>query len=539
MIRNTLFVTVCALFVIACSATPHEPPQASGITFIHLNDTYRVGAVEDGTAGGFGRVVTLIRDLQAEGRDVRILHGGDFLYPSLESQLWNGMQIVEAFNFMDAVAPMYVVAGNHEFDPRTPDHLVDAVRASEFDWLGDNYRFATGVEEVDGALHEQFMLEANGRKIGVFALLLHAIDGGNDRDYVPTEPDYFAHAQRVIEGLDAAGADLIIGLTHLHLRTDLDIAALRAKYPQFMFIVGGHEHEPEFSELRDDRAAVMKGASNARRIWRIDVTFDGDGVPSMDTQMIDLDATIVPDAEYAKIEDKWREMLLERFPFLTATVGQAAVPLDAREVTIRNEESNWGNFVVDQMRGAFGKPPADLAFINSGTLRIDDYIMDDVAFEDIGRTFGFSSYLRYMTLTGEEFRTVLEAGYRGTGPSKGYFPQVSGFRICVDRSRAEGDRIVSLQVPLGEHWQEIEEKRKYGVVVPDFLYRGGDGYTFPQGREASRPGSELVYLVLDAIINAQAEGRAIGEPVDPNNQRIVILEEPGAACWNGDGVGPT
>ena len=85
------------------------------------------------------------------------------------------------------------------------------------------------------------------------------------------------------------------------------------------------------------------------------------GVPSMDAQMIDLDATIVPDAEYAKIEDKWREMLLERFPFLTATVGQAAVPLDAREVTIRNEESNWGNFVVDQMRGAFGKPPADLA----------------------------------------------------------------------------------------------------------------------------------------------------------------------------------
>ena len=38
-----------------------------------------------------------------------------------------------------------------------------------------------------------------------------------------------------------------------------------------------------------------------------------------------------------------------------ARVGEAAVPLDAREVTIRNEESNWGNFVVDQMRGAFGK----------------------------------------------------------------------------------------------------------------------------------------------------------------------------------------
>ena len=90
---------------------------------------------------------------------------------------------------------------------------------------------------------------------------------------------------------------------------------------------------------------------------------------------------------------------------------------------------------------------------------------------------------------------------------------------------------MSLQVPKGDDWQEIEDEWEYGVVVPDFLYRGGDGYAFPPNREASRPGSELVYLVLDAIINAQAEGRAIGELVDPSNPRIVILENPGAACW--------
>jgi 5'-nucleotidase len=533
MNRTVSLVAVCLLLVVACAATPVDRPQPDGITFLHLNDTYRIGAVEDGTAGGFGRVVTVIRELQAEGRDVRILHGGDFLYPSLESQLWDGMQIVEAFNFMDALAPMYVVAGNHEFDPRTPDHLVDAVKASEFDWVGDNYRFATGDAQVDRALHEQFMFEAGGRKIGIFGLLLHANDGGEDRSYVPTEPDYFSHARRAVEALDAAGADLIIGLTHLHIWTDEEIATLRAEYPQFMFIAGGHEHEPEYSELRDDRAAVVKGASNARRIWRIDVRFDEAGAPSIDARMVDLDESVEPDADYAKIEKKWRSMLLERFPFLVAKVGEAAVPLDAREVTIRNQESNWGNFVVDQMRGAFGKPAAELAFINSGTLRIDDYIIGDIAFEDIGRTFGFSSFLRYMTMTGEQFRTTLEAGYRGTGPSKGYFPQVSGFRVCVDRSRPNGDRIVSLQVPGDEQWQEIDPQRDYRVVAPDFLFRGGDGYDFPTDVEASRPGSELVYLVLDAIISAQAEGRAIGEPVDPANPRIVILEEPGQPCWPG------
>ena len=526
--RTLLAALGVALFV-ACGA-PVES-QGSGLTFIHLNDTYRVGAVEDGKAGGFGRVVTLIRDLQAQGRDVRILHGGDFLYPSLESQLWHGEQMVDAFNFMDAIAPMYVVAGNHEFDPRTPEHLVKRVKESNFDWIGGNYRFATGDQAVDKALHPTLMFEADGKKTGIFGLLLHANDGGNDRDYVPTEPNYLDHAKRLVTDLESAGADLIIGLTHVQMWTDLEVAELRAEHPRLMFVVGGHEHEPEFSELTDSRAAVMKGASNARRIWRIDVDFDAAGMPGITTRLIDVDTSIPSDPEYDELDAKWRKALLEVFPFLTARVGEAAVPLDAREVTIRNQESNWGNFVVDQMRGAFGEPEADLAFINSGTLRIDDFIADDIRFEDIGRTFGFSSYLRHLSMAGAEFVDVLEAGYRGTGPSKGYFPQVSGFRVCVDRSRPEGDRIVSLQLPEDDDWAEIDEQREYGIVVPDFLYRGGDGYEFPQDRPVSRPASELVYLVLDAVINAQAEGRGIGAPVDPENPRIVILESPDQPCW--------
>ena len=230
-----IWILATALLV-ACEPAP-EPTIAersgSPLTFIHLNDIYRVGAVEDGNAGGFGRIVTLARELQSQGRDVRILFGGDFLFPSLESQLWAGMQMVEAMNFIDAVAPMYVVAGNHEFDPRTADHLIDAVRAAEFDWLGDNYRFETGVEEVDQALRSSFIFDAGGHKVGAFALLIHAKDGGNERDYAPTDPDYFGHAKRVIEELEAAGADLIIGLTHLHMWTDVENREAQGGSPPF------------------------------------------------------------------------------------------------------------------------------------------------------------------------------------------------------------------------------------------------------------------------------------------------------------------
>ncbi len=523
---------VFLLIVLISAACSGEESAETGLTFLHLNDTYRIGTVEGGSAGGFGRVVTTIRQEQARGRDVRILHGGDFLYPSLESQLWHGAQIVDAFNFMDDIAPMYVVAGNHEFDRRTPEHLVNAVNSSRFDWLGDNYRFETGDAAADESLQRAFTFTHGEYTVGVFALTLHDDHGGNARDYVPTDPDYFGIAKRTIEELEAAGADLIVGLTHLHMYQDIEIASLHADHPRFLFMVGGHEHEPEFHAATETDAAIMKGASNARVIWRIDVEFDAAGMPRIETSALTaMNERIESDPDYDVLEARWRGELLERFPFLTARVGEAAVPLDAREVLIRNEESNWGNFVVDQMRRAFGESHADLAFINSGTLRIDDVITDEITFEDIGRTFGFSSYLRSLTLTGGEFREVLEAGYRGEGPSKGYFPQVSGFRVCVDRSLPVGSRIVSLEVPGESGWQSIDDDAEYSVVVSDYVYGGGDGYSFPEGAVASPAASELKYLVLDAIMAAQARGEKVGAPVDPQNPRIVILEGPGQACF--------
>jgi len=505
-----IILALLCIYLAACAATAPSDSGTSRLTFVHLNDTYRVGAVEDGNAGGFGRVVSVIHELQAAGKDVRILHGGDFLYPSLESQLWNGQQMVDAFNFMDALAPMYVVAGNHEFDRRTPEHLINAIAVSEFDWLGDNYQFDTGSTEADAALQNSFTIEHGDKTIGIFSLTAHPDHGGNDRDYVPIKSDYLGIAETVIEHFESSGVDAIIGLTHLYMSQDLEIARLRAGHPKFVFVAGGHDHEPEFSQLSDDAAAVMKGASNARAIWTIDMDFDDKGLPVIVTNKLNLDTTVPVDPDYRVLEDKWRGRLLDIFPFLEARVGAAALALDAREVAVRSVESS---------------------FINGGTLRIDDMIEDDIRFEDIGRTFGFSSFLRHTTVSGAEFRQIMQAGYRGAGGTQGYFPQISGFRICVDRSRNEGDRIVSLQVPADGEWQEIKADKIYSLVVPDFLYGGGDGYDIPKDRPASRPASELKYLVLDAVLLAQAQGLGVGVAIDSKNRRFHELREGKEPCF--------
>lgn len=534
-----LKTTGVALLLALAACTPRQaavdaPPPAPGVlTFVHLNDTYRVDAVEDGTRGGFARVATLVRRLQAEGRDLRITHGGDFLYPSLESQLWDGEQMVEAFNFLAGLAPMVVTLGNHETDPRTADPLIRAVRQSHFAWLGDNVRLATGQTDVDQSLESGFTFVAGGHKIGVFALTLHGEDGGNLRDYAPVDRDYVGVAERALSRLRREGADLVLGLTHLHIENDLQIAALKAQYPEFLFILGGHEHEPEYVPASATSAAVIKGASNARVVWQVGVRFDAAAGPEILPERRVLDESVAEDPEYVRlISSKWRARLLAKYPFLESTIGYAALPMDGREVAVRNEETSWGDFVADQMRTAFGEPPADFAFINSGTLRLDDYVENDITFEDIARTFGFSSYLRYMTIRGGDFRDLLEAGYRGIGPSKGYFPQVSGFRVCVDLQRPGGRRIVQMLVKTDTGWAPLDADADYTLVAPDYVYRGGDGYDFATARDVSRPGSELKYLVLDGVFRAQAEGEKVGAPVSAAERRIDFTGQGNSRCFD-------
>lgn len=523
-----------ALFVAACAASTSRPENDNlpVLTFIHVNDTYRVGAVEEGRRGGFGRVASIVRDLKSGGRDVRILHGGDFLYPSLESQLWDGEQMVEGMNFLDDLAPVYAVPGNHEFDPRSPEAVIERIRESRFDWLGDNFTLNTGDEAVDDRLQKTFTIESGSHRVGIFSLTVLPEDGGNDRAYTPfAGGSYLEEAERAINALEREDVDLIVGLTHLHLGDDLAIAELKARHPRFMFIAGGHEHEPEHQPGTQTSAAVLKGASNARTIWQVDVRFTPSGPQISETQIV-VDESIALDPEYQEIADRWRARLLELMPFLTSRIGEAALPLDGREVAIRSTDTSWGIFIADQMRTAFGDPPADLAFVNGGTLRIDDYVAEDITFEDIGRTFGFSSLLRYMSMDGRDFRELLEAGYRGVGPGKGYFPQISGFRVCVDRRRPDGERIVQLQLPDEDgNWSEIESGKAYTVVAPDYLYGGGDGYDFSAARDVSRPGSELKYLVMDAVIRAQASGEQVGEEITADNTRFALLSADAEHCF--------
>ena len=481
------------------------------LAVVQLNDVYRIDAVENGQAGGIGRVVTLVERMKQGRAPVMVLHAGDAIAPSLESRYFAGQQMVDALNFVHATAPLLFVPGNHEFDERRDTMFAQAVTASRFPWLAGNLTLSTASPEANRRVGRDTVITVQGgMRLGVFTLTF--ID--SPREYARADSAFVRIAEEQIRRLEERGADVIVGLTHTALETDRQVARLRATHPRFVWIAGGHEHFLLHDALTDSSAMITKGDSNARRVWRVLLGRSG-GAARVRAEPVPLDSTLAVDPEYRRdVQEKWLARLRERVPFFDQTIGRSATRLDATEETVRNAESAWGNWLTDQMRTAFPSAPADIAVINGGAIRIDDAFEGTIRWEHLARTFGFPTRVALVALKGRDVRGMLENGVSG-GRGEGRFLQVSGVRVRFDRSRPEGERVLDAQVQQGGGWAPLADDRTYLVAVPDYLYGGGDNYTFIRRALLTvPPGPDLRLIAFDALSAAYARGEAISPRVE-------------------------
>jgi 5'-nucleotidase/UDP-sugar diphosphatase len=532
-LRSGLRAARPALAAAAVSLTLSGPLAAQDfrpeLTIVQLNDVYRIDAVENGRAGGLGRVVSLVEALKRDGAPVMVLHAGDFIAPSLESQYFEGRQMIDALNYVHSAAPMVAIPGNHEFDSRRPAMLAGAVRRSRFPWLAGNVALATGDAAVDASVGKDTVITtAGGMRVGIFTLTF--LD--SPRDYARADSAFVEDAERMIRGLESRGAHVIVGLTHLTHDTDREIARLRRRHPRFVWIAGGHEHFVLTDPLTRGSALITKGASNARTVWRVQLGRRGRRA-MVRAEPVSVDGSIAVDPGYARaVEAPWADSVRARVPIFDAPIGRLATRVDATEETVRNAESAWGSWLADRMRGAYLDVPTDAAVLNGGAIRIDDAFRDTVRWEHLARTFGFPTRVGVVWLKGKDLRErVLERGVSG-GRGEGRFLQLSGLRVRFDRGRPEGSRVLGVQVRRGERWEPLAEDSVYAVAVPDYLMGGGDGYTFREVAVRSLPpASELRLLALDALMAAYARGEA----VTPRVEGRLVDETPRGSEGAGDG----
>ena len=482
--RAVLLLALAGTGLAGCGLPP-APPPTNPMRFLLVNDVYVLDTLADGS-GGLARAATVRQRIAAEGPTLFVL-AGDVLSPSLLSKYYSGKQMIEGLN---AAKLDYATFGNHEFE-LARDTLVARIGASSFKWLSANCTESSGAP-FPGVLAWD-TVRSRDRLIGIFGLTLQ----DSYRSYVRCgDPDSAAKA--AIDTLGKLGAEYIVALTHQTIAAD---RALMRREPALQLILGGHEHEAN-SEVIDGRH-ILKADANSRSA-QFATVWGAPGAWRSAVRLLQLDRAIAPDTAVARVTAAWNDSLNRRLGPMSV-IGTAPEPVDARDAVSRREESPIGRLVTDAMRLGTG---ADVALLNSGTLRLDDVIpAGPVTNYTLESLFLFPDEARVVVfpMSGSRLREVLEQGVSEGSVGTGAFLQVSGVSFSYDPSRPSGSRIGGeIRRENGMPLRPADVVRVALNVFP--ACEGGDGYRIGEAAPACaewqsgpRTADLLVGLVRDRL----------------------------------------
>ncbi len=539
------FVMVCAGLSVSSAAAP-PGPTPRGVTLLTINDVYRIEGVERGRRGGIARLRTLRRQLEREDQDLLVLHAGDVIFPSLLSQEYGGAQMIDVLNTLDgnsaAFDPrLFVTFGNHEFDKRKRSEvgiLAGRVRESQFTWLSANVVFGTccGKVPVVGGpnLRPYAIVEANGHRVGVFGLTTDE-----------TRPDYVAEirnpvevARSVTRELRKQGADLVIAVTHLSVEEDRQILEqLGDQGPDL--IVGGHEHTRQHPPPVQGRY-VLKADADATSALVVKVKPRREGPPYVSYRYVALAGNRpgLPDPAVLGRVRAWQWRHARAYCAKTGkpafclddTVGYSSALLHAAEEDIRACTTNFGNWIADRARAAFEGQGAQIAFVNAGSLRLNqDLPPGPILRRDIEELFQYPMPLRLFEIRGRTLQAVVQKSIEDW-PGHGRWLQISGFSFTHDRAGRGPDATGSAKdlvlVKDDRTRVPVHDDDTILAVANDFLVQphgDRDGYAMLQApgiRVLGSAAPDLKQVVYDALERSKDDR---SKAIPPDEERRVKM----------------
>ena len=233
------------------------------VTFLHVNDVYQFMPVDGGTRGGLARLITLKNKAKRENPNTIFTLGGDTISPSVETLTYKGAQMIDAWN---AVGIDYAVFGNHEFDLKTPV-LLERMKQSKFQWLGANV-FDTETKKIFADTPPFVIREFDGVKIGIIGFLLPETKQTSNMAANLEVQDFCETAKKYVPEMRKAGATAVIGLTHLYMYQDKELAGCA----NFDLILGGHEHT--LLQSSSHGTPIFKMTADARELGKFNLNFD-------------------------------------------------------------------------------------------------------------------------------------------------------------------------------------------------------------------------------------------------------------------------
>ncbi|KAK3354015.1 Metallo-dependent phosphatase-like protein [Lasiosphaeria hispida] len=480
------------------SSVPGEASSPPDLRLIHYNDVYHLDSSSAEPVGGTARFVTVCKEYRESERfqgqpDLLTLFSGDVFNPSLESSITKGSHMVPILN---KIGTDCACVGNHDLDFGVGQFRY-LTSKTNFPWLLANVldpALGEGIP-LGNAKRTHMITSSNGIKVGLIGL--------GEREWLDTinslPPNLIYHsasevARELVPELRAAGADVIIALTHQREPNDNKLAA-NLGGDMIDLILGGHDHFYAHSVING--VHVLRSGSDFKQLSYLELRRSTTPNQRWDVDIWrrDIVSDIPEDAETTALINKHTAKLKKS---LEKPIGFTAAPLDARFTTVRLKESNLGNFVCDIMRHHHA---ADCALMAAGTIRGDQiYAPGTLRVKDVTDCFPFEDPVVVIKVSGQALWDALENSVSLYPALEGRFPQVSGIRFVFDPAKPVGGRVLQVEVK-GE---PLDPERVYVLATRGYMARGKDGYKSllvqPEGGVCEEIVSEENGMLISAML---------------------------------------
>jgi|GEM_PF-144588 len=443
------------------------------VTFLQLNDVYEISSLDHGEKGGMARVASLRKELCRQNSNTYTVLSGDFLSPAALSTAKagkvgiNGRQMVDAMN---ATGIDLVTFGNHEFDLEELD-LADRINQSCFDWVSTNVKQASG-EKFTKTKNNKIVPVPETRiltftdkdgtkvKIGIFGITINS----TEKDYVKYEA-YDSAAARAVQELKGK-CNFIVAVTHLSRAEDIRLAE---KFPEIKLIMGGHEHVHSIDTIFSAGNFVTKADANARTAYVHSLQYNAC------THEVDIHSKLVPvdkkdyteDADVMKKVNEWNKRAHDYWvnddsiwtPCTIVKYLGDSIIYDGTEANTRSKETNLTRDIAAAVyKDVNAKNKVEAVIYNSGSLRLDDYITQEVKVYDIIRTLPYPATILTVQMKGFLLENLLKIS--NENKQNGCFLQHYNISANSDSS---------IWMINGK---QIEQNREYSIALNDFLLSG-------------------------------------------------------------------